>query len=103
MGGQTFSASDARRLAREARRGGQGEATEQAGQGEATRAFFIIAEICRVRVKNAGANAFSLVATLFWLHMLQPGRNMLVSGVRAVSLAPEQRVCTRRHNQTGVS
>src|SRR5712672_1727353 len=38
---------------------------------------------CRtgVRVKNVGTKAFWLVATLFWLYMLQPGRNMLVSGV----------------------
>jgi hypothetical protein len=34
-----------------------------------------------VCAKNVGANAFSLVATLFWLYMLQPGRNVLVSGV----------------------
>ena len=35
-----------------------------------------------VHVKNVGPNAFSLVATLFWWHGLQPGRNMLVSGAR---------------------
>ena len=46
----------------------------------------------RVRVKNVGVNAFSLVATLFWLYMLHTGRNMLVSGVWAVHLAPEQHV-----------
>jgi hypothetical protein len=52
--------------------------------------------------KNVGANAFSLVAPLFWLYMLQPGRNMLVSGVRAIQVAPEQHVWAHRHNQTGI-
>jgi hypothetical protein len=37
-----------------------------------------------VCVKNVEANAFSLVAALFWLSMLQPERNMLVSGVWAL-------------------
>ena len=55
-----------------------------------------------VHVKNVGPNAFSLVATLFWLHRLQPGRNMLVSGARAVHVAPEQHVWAHRHNQTGI-
>jgi hypothetical protein len=55
-----------------------------------------------VRVKNVGANAFSLVATLFWLYMLQPGKYMLVSGVRAVHVASEQHIWQHRHNQTGI-
>ena len=55
-----------------------------------------------VRVKNVGADAFSLVATLFWLYTLQPGRNMVVSGVRSGHVAPEQRVWPHRHNQTGI-
>lgn len=56
----------------------------------------------RVCVKNAGVNAFSLVATLFWLYVLQPGRNMLVSGVQAVHVAPERHVWSYRHNQAGL-
>jgi hypothetical protein len=52
--------------------------------------------------QNVGAKAFSLVATLFWLYMLQPGRTMLVSGVRAVHAVPEQHVWTHRYNQIGI-
>ena len=55
-----------------------------------------------VCVKNVGANAFSLVVTLFWLYTLQPDRNMLVSGARAIHVAPEQHVWPPRHNQTGI-
>jgi len=33
---------------------------------------------------------------------LQPDRNMLVSGVLAVHVAPEQHVWAHRHNQTGI-
>ena len=55
----------------------------------------------RVHVKNVGLNAFSLFAALFWLYSLLPGRNMLVSGLRAVHVAPERHVCAHRHNQTG--
>jgi len=42
--------------------------------------------------RYVGANAFPLVADLFWLYTLQPDRNMLVSGVLAVHVAPEQHV-----------
>jgi hypothetical protein len=56
----------------------------------------------RVCVKNVGVNAFSLVATLFWLYVLQPGRNLLVSGGAAVHVGPEQHVWAHRHNQTGI-
>jgi hypothetical protein len=31
--------------------------------------------------------------------MFKPGRNMLVSGVRAVRVAPEEHVWARRHNR----
>lgn len=57
----------------------------------------------RVCVKNQeGANAFSLVAALIWLYMLQPGRNMLASEGQAIHAAPEQHVWAYRHNQTGI-
>ena len=42
--------------------------------------------------RYVGANAFPLVADLFWLYTLQPDRNMLVSGILAVHVAPEQHV-----------
>ena len=42
--------------------------------------------------RYVGANAFLLLAALFWLCVLQTDRNMLVSGVRAVHIAPEQHV-----------
>ena len=59
-------------------------------------------DLVRVCDRYVGANAFPLVAALFWLYMLQPDRNMLVSGVLAAYVAPEQHVWAYRHNQIGI-
>jgi hypothetical protein len=56
----------------------------------------------QVCVKNVGVNSFPLVARLFWLPALQPGANMVVSGVQAVHVAAERQVRPRSHNQTGI-
>jgi hypothetical protein len=56
----------------------------------------------RVYDRYVGANAFLLVAALFWLYMLQSDRNMLVSGVRAVDVASEQHVWAYCHGQKGI-
>ena len=45
---------------------------------------------------------FSLVATEFWLYVLQPGRNVLFSGMRTVHVTPDQHIWAHRNNQTGI-
>jgi len=52
------------------------------------------------RVCDRYVVANALVAALFWLYMMQPDRNMLISGVLAVHVAPEQHVWSHGHNQT---
>jgi hypothetical protein len=56
----------------------------------------------RVCDRYVGANAFPLVAALFWLYILQPEQKLLVTGVLVVHAAPEQHVWKHRHNQTGI-
>jgi hypothetical protein len=56
----------------------------------------------RVCVKNVEANALSLVAGPVLVVHVATRQNVLVSGVRAVHVAPEQHVWMHRHNQTGI-